>query len=622
MSTINEVLEVATIDEMLLLTSIEIGNADVIKVADESFFHYQDLGTDTADGGFVLDGQNYQFVRDAFWNEIDLRWFGAKLDGITDDSDAWDLCSNYIARVFAETNSNSLNKAQGCVIRLATGISRITRTISLPKHFGIKGNGIYSSIIYADMNSDNGTEDAISVPEVIVYKQCVFEDFSIEGAVASSSTTDEKRYKPRDLVHLVNGFVVMRNVSLERADRYCLKINTAINSYFEKIYASRSRISSLHIGPEEEGAISTSTQFNSCYFRSSHRGPAAHIRKCISTHFYSCVFEAAGDEDPTSANGLRLEGTLNSPVATALLGCHFEANKGQHVYASLSKIEIDSNTYFTGIPIDENIDASLTFDRCDVTLNNPNITVGLPKRFEIILNDTSSTALRGIVYLNLLRFTENEILLKQYDSVTETSTQISFEEASHARFFLNCINSTGAGNSFYNGLGGRGTIYTGGLHEVDISPSDRAIQTLYKKTAGASRYSSLDIYANDISGIKTLFARLKYQFLNLTSKTFAYIFETFSEGVASVKMSIWNYGVAIGGHVHARADLHAIGKSVLGIDGEVSDANMVENNSPQINLYLDEANNKLHLKVKYSGTDNPTFKDVVIDLTNAQVSVS
>ena len=106
---------------------------------------------------FVLKGSDYTYYLDEpnifYYKEVDPKMFGAKGDGVNDDSTAFQAAINY------------LNSGIGGVLRIDSGIYRLnTGIVTYPK-IKIQGNGPQNTFLYSYLTGENAmlTMDGASV---------------------------------------------------------------------------------------------------------------------------------------------------------------------------------------------------------------------------------------------------------------------------------------------------------------------------------------------------------------------------------------------------------------------------------------------------------------------------
>lgn len=284
--------------------------------------HIDDGGTAFNAGGFGATSAGW---RRFFSGPLDVRWFGAAGDGVTDDTTS-------IQRAIYATGATTGYKAFPWEIYLPTGRYRITSSLICyitagapyftPRRRGvsIRGAGRENSVIVvdADTNTDGLVYSAPTLPEYGLGG--TLQDFAIVGSDLTSG-----RSKVRDLLVVGNWLALSADrITTENAGRHNLRVYGGMTLNFSNSWFQTAGENCALLGQEDVNPLGTTTNFYNCYFDSAKYECVKIWNGQLDTDFYSCVFQSAGNGAPVgSTRSVGLE-VIDGHVG--LYTPYFEAN--------------------------------------------------------------------------------------------------------------------------------------------------------------------------------------------------------------------------------------------------------------------------------------------------------
>lgn len=277
--------------------------------------------TETDNGGTVIIatvGGGVDYVYELQYDgAVNVKWFGAKGDGITDDTipiqKAIDYC--YSVRTIYDTKT----------VYLDNGTYIISNTLNIPSYTTLIGDG-HNSVLKVKDNSN--TFNVLSITQDGA-NNINIRDFSIHGNSANNT-------------NLINAL-------------YIAPISSpCIYSVFQNLYIKEMSGSSLYLN----NAGAERIRFIDCMFRDSVKNNvySSHLKYAS---FDNCIVRTS----KTGFSGLFLDGALNTDIT--IDNCLIEENALYGIYVSMGyKISIRNSTISysgsTGVVIDRTNHLSLT----------------------------------------------------------------------------------------------------------------------------------------------------------------------------------------------------------------------------------------------------------------------
>lgn len=268
-------------------------------------------------------------LRDRFADVVNVKDFGAKGDGVTDDTVAIRAA---ITAATGATNTHGVTQpmAIGQDVFFPPGVYLVTDTISLPEGVGIRGAGSYTTQIKVVANAST---DGLSWNSGTQYGRG---GFLRHISVASPSTT-----QVRDLVSVVNwGPFDISDVSILGAGRYGLYAPDGIAITVEDTHFSSNVTAGAYVG-DTIGSVATTVRFHRTYFSATANGPGADVAG-LQINFVDCVFESNGvSTSSTTGDGARVRyGTAS------FVNPYFENNRGHGL-----NLGTDVSAYSTSVTV-------------------------------------------------------------------------------------------------------------------------------------------------------------------------------------------------------------------------------------------------------------------------------
>lgn len=253
---------------------------------------------------------------------FNVRDYGAKGDGTTDDTVAFQCAIAAAGRQVTGNASQTADSGMGGVVFVPQGIYCIRSMLMVPQGVGIRGEGMHTSqiLFFLRANQDGLVWSSSEAPPNPPFGVGGFlEDIDIKANSYADGDT------ARNLVVLLHwSDFAFNRVRIIGASQYNLCIQDSLNISAFHLLSWSAQLSNLWVGSLPV-TVTTSCRFVGCYFHASVQGPGADVAG-LAIAFDGCVFEGSGSayteaSQTGDAPGLRVRyGTVT------LTAPYFEGN--------------------------------------------------------------------------------------------------------------------------------------------------------------------------------------------------------------------------------------------------------------------------------------------------------
>lgn len=309
---------------------------------------YNSGSSATVDNGIVFATSGAgRFIR-LYSGAVNARWFGAKADASTDDTNA------------LQSAINSVYALGGGEIYFPPGNYRVTGALTCHQGMIFAGAGqanpaaqttpiatIFTHAPGSSTTSDFLTLSTDPATPSVAYNMIEIRDLRIVGGAGAGHS--------RDGIYLNGAQARLTNVQVTAFERYGLRLNSMINSVFDRCQLSAT-VSAAYFNRQIDSGFATSTTcvFRACYFSGGGSGGQASVN-CVDTTFTDrCIFESgAGDAITLYGGALTLvapyfenpNGCLVRAGDRASLAQWTGARQNLHAYTLGALFSVGTNVY-------------------------------------------------------------------------------------------------------------------------------------------------------------------------------------------------------------------------------------------------------------------------------------
>jgi polygalacturonase len=242
-------------------------------------------------------------------NAFDVRFYGAKGDGTTNDQAAF------------QAAVNAVNAIGGGVVYVPAGTYMLTATLAMKEFVTLQGAGRDSTKLKFQINSTSDGITFISPNLGTAYGRA--------GGLKHLTLHADSTTYVRDMVSMnLWDSAELSYVVMEGAGRYGLNVIDGINSTFTHCKYNSNHDAGLRTGTAV-GSVGTTLTFNDCYFTATTNGPGAIVDAIIGCNFFGCIFESNGSADHSTGEGAKV-----LSAKASFHGCYFENNSQWDIKAS------------------------------------------------------------------------------------------------------------------------------------------------------------------------------------------------------------------------------------------------------------------------------------------------
>lgn len=343
-------------DVITLLDSFTLETVNYIKVT--HWLEGTDLSTnetELVDGTiFRKKATNVYYARESIFNKksLNIKWFGAKGDGITDDTHAFNKISDF---VFEQRKRNVSISS----IYIPNGRFKITDTFYIPLRGHLYGESSLNSIIVADIEKPLLRVLQSKTNLNAFHEQTgktIIRDLSLGGSYFDEEpdafNDKANGFKPNKTGILISKMlrVELNNLFIKGFEGYGILYDAAYYQTLRSCYFTNNAIGI-------EARESTTILFDNCEFRKNSRG--IHFKDCFSNWVKSCIFEeniakyltAPSINDPlnylnTSSSSIIFQG--ESCKNNTINECYFEADLQNIIFDDFVSGNIVRGCFFIG----------------------------------------------------------------------------------------------------------------------------------------------------------------------------------------------------------------------------------------------------------------------------------
>lgn len=347
-------------DVITLLDSFTYEIVNYIKVT--QWLDKTDISTNESD---LIDGiifrkkaANVYYARESVFNKtsLNIKWFGAKGDGVTDDTSAFNKISDF---VFEQRKRNVPISS----IYIPNGRFKVTDTFYLPLRGYLYGESSLNSIIIADIDKpllrilqSKTNLDAFHEQT----GKTIIRDLSLGGKYFDEDP-DKFCAKPNGFKPDKTGILISKMLRVELNNLF-IKGFEGYGVLYDGTYYQTLRscyFTTNAVGVEARN-MCTTILFDNCEFRKNSRG--IHLKNSFSNWIRNCIFEeniAKYLSSPTINDPLNYLNTSSSSIIFEGASCknntisesYFEADLQNIIFDDFVSGNIVRGCYFNGAGI-------------------------------------------------------------------------------------------------------------------------------------------------------------------------------------------------------------------------------------------------------------------------------
>jgi len=304
---------------------------------------------------FRKKATNVYYAREVIFNKtfLNIKWFGAKGDGISDDTQAFNKVSDF---VFKQREKNVSISS----IYIPNGRYKITDTFYIPLRGQLYGESSLNSIIIGDVDGPLLKILQSKTNPDIVYEQAgktIIRDLSIGGKYFDDEpdTFPDKPngFKPNKIGILISKMlrVELNNLFIKGFEGYGVLYES---TYYQTLRSCYFTCNAVGVETRE---LCTTVLFDNCEFRKNSRG--IHCKESFSVWVKNCIFEeniakylnAPSVNSPldylnTSSSSIILEGSACKNITIS--ECYFEGDLQNIIFDDFVSGNIVRGCFFIG----------------------------------------------------------------------------------------------------------------------------------------------------------------------------------------------------------------------------------------------------------------------------------
>ncbi|UWX62333.1 glycoside hydrolase family 55 protein [Chryseobacterium oranimense] len=328
----------------------------------------------STDEATFLDGTIFRkkatdvyYAREVIFNKtaLNIKWFGAKGDGITDDTNAFNKASDF---VFEQRKRNVSISS----IYIPNGRFKITETFYIPLRGSLKGESSLNSIIVGDIDGPllRILQSKTNPDEVYEqYGKTTIKDLSLGGKdfddAPDAFIAKPDGFKPNKVGILITKMlrIELDNLFIKGFEGYGILYDAGLNSdgtitgtYYQTLRGCYFTCNAIGL----EARTCTTILLDNCEFRKNSRG--IHFKDSFSNWIRNCIFEeniakylaAPSASNPlnylnTSSSSIILEGEACKNITIS--ECYFEGDLQNIVFNDFVSGNIVRGCFFIGASI-------------------------------------------------------------------------------------------------------------------------------------------------------------------------------------------------------------------------------------------------------------------------------